>query len=55
MCFAELIAVERKDMTQGSTERMKRGLPSISFNENEIVINSAITLCGVAAKKVLIL
>jgi hypothetical protein len=55
MCFAEMIAIERKDVSHSSVESMGRAKSNSSaslMNESEIVINAAVTLCGVAAKKV---
>jgi hypothetical protein len=58
MCFAEMIALERTDISQSSFSDSfaKASPPSASassiVNESEVVINSAVTLCGVAAKKV---
>jgi hypothetical protein len=62
MCFAEMIAIERKDVSHShsTVEGMGRSkgnsnnnFPSQSLiNESEVVINAAVTLCGVAAKKV---
>lgn len=60
MCFAEMIAIERKDISTVSntvnpfvsTSTETKGKGNITLVESDIVINSAVTLCGVAAKKV---
>jgi hypothetical protein len=66
MCFAEMIALERTDISQthhSSSAALASSDATVSFssshsvssvcavNESEVVINSAVTLCGVAAKK----
>ena len=57
MCFAELIIIERKDLGLSSDENNGHNTTTKQYTQNniedgEMVINSAITLCGVAAKKV---
>lgn len=54
MCFAELIIIERKDLGLSSDEYIShvKQFTQNNIGDSEMVINSAITLCGVAAKKV---
>lgn len=47
-----MIALERTDISQSSSSDSFAKVLCSVVNESEVVINSAVTLCGVAAKKV---